>query len=412
MSDAKVALPWDRCDSALINSCRRRGENRHRPLEKIVQKSCDVAVVGAGILGLAHAYHAARRGQRVVVCERHPRAQGASIRNFGMIWPIGQPLGDRFRLACRSRDLWHEVLAEAGLWHERSGSLHLAYHDDEAALLDEFVHREGAERSCRLMSADEIVRRSPGIRRDGLRIGVFSPGETNVDPREVVAQLPGWLTNRFGVEFRWGCPVVHCESGRLTTHQGDLAARHIFVCTGDDFQTLLPDRYAAAGLYRCKLQMMRTTPVAAGLIGPMLAAGLTLLHYPAFAACRSLGEVRRRFERTAAELLRFGIHVMVSRTGAGELTLGDSHEYRDEIDIFDKPHVDELILDYLRGYLDVPKLTIASRWHGTYGKHPTEPWLVDDPLPNVTAVTGIGGNGMTLSFGLAERVVAERLGTA
>ncbi len=31
--------------------------------------------------------------------------------------------------------------------------------------------------------------------------------------------------------------------------------------------------------------MMRTEPIAPGLVGPMLAAGLTLLHYPAFAAC-------------------------------------------------------------------------------------------------------------------------------
>src|ERR1700680_4416231 len=97
----------------------------------------DVAIVGAGILGLAHAYHFARQGKRVLVIERHPQAQGASVRNFGMLWPIGQPAGPLHELARRSLEIWHEVLPASGLWHERSGSLHLAYHADEAQVLDE-----------------------------------------------------------------------------------------------------------------------------------------------------------------------------------------------------------------------------------------------------------------------------------
>ncbi len=40
------------------------------------QKSYDDAVVGAGILGLAHAYQLARRGRRVIVFERNPRPSG------------------------------------------------------------------------------------------------------------------------------------------------------------------------------------------------------------------------------------------------------------------------------------------------------------------------------------------------
>jgi hypothetical protein len=45
-----------------------------------------------------------------------------------------------------------------------------------------------------------------------------------------------------------------------------------------------------------------------------------------------------------------------------------------------------------------------------YVKHPAEPWVVLEPAAGVTATVGVGGAGMTLSFGLAERVVADKLG--
>src|SRR5690348_18439592 len=96
----------------------------------------DDAVIGAGILGLAQAYHLARRGRRVIVFERDPFARGASIRNFGTLWPVGQPYGPLRELARRSLAHWLDVLSLAGFWHRRTGSLHLAFHDDEARILD------------------------------------------------------------------------------------------------------------------------------------------------------------------------------------------------------------------------------------------------------------------------------------
>ena len=63
----------------------------------------DVAIVGAGICGLAHALAAARRGKRVVVVDRDAQANGASVRNFGFVTVTGQQRGDGWRRARRSR---------------------------------------------------------------------------------------------------------------------------------------------------------------------------------------------------------------------------------------------------------------------------------------------------------------------
>src|SRR5450830_27342 len=65
----------------------------------------DVAIVGAGMLGLAHAFAAVKRGLRVVVFERSSTPIGASIRNFGMGLVTGQPPGIMLGLAKQSRDL-------------------------------------------------------------------------------------------------------------------------------------------------------------------------------------------------------------------------------------------------------------------------------------------------------------------
>ncbi len=104
-------------------------------------RQVDVAIVGAGILGLAHAYFAAKRGHKVVVFERTPMAQGASVRNFGMIWPIGQRAGVVHQMAMRSRQIWNEILDASGSECRPTGSLHVVYHQDEADVAHEFVER-------------------------------------------------------------------------------------------------------------------------------------------------------------------------------------------------------------------------------------------------------------------------------
>jgi FAD dependent oxidoreductase TIGR03364 len=370
----------------------------------------DDAVAGAGVLGLAHAYHLARRGRRVVVFERGPRAVGASVRNFGMLWPIGQLPGPMARLARRSLDLWLGVLRAAGLWYERTGSLHLAYRDDEAQVLREFA-RDAVGHDVELLDAAGVRERSRAVKREGLLAGLWSPTETCVDPREVIAGLPAWLARDYGVEFQFGRAVTGYDRPRLSAGGGAWTADRLWVCAGDDLQSLFPEALQASGLVRCKLQMMRSPPYGdRWRLGPMLAAGLTLRHYQAFAKCPSLPALRERVARESAPYDRYGIHVMASQNGAGEVTVGDSHEYGQAIEPFDKAEIDALILGYLQTFLEAPDFRVASRWHGTYVKHPVEPYVILYPAPGVTAVTGVGGAGMTLSFGLAEQVVRDALG--
>src|SRR5262249_9886158 len=104
-----------------------------------MENAADIAIVGAGIMGLAHAFAAASRGRRVVVFEREPRASSASVRNFGLIWPIGQPHGFLHQLAHRSRAHWIQVLNGARLPYLSTGSLHVIYREDEAAVAREFA---------------------------------------------------------------------------------------------------------------------------------------------------------------------------------------------------------------------------------------------------------------------------------
>ena len=378
----------------------------------------DDAIVGAGVIGLAHAYHLAMRGRRVIVFERSPLprgATGASIRNFGMIWPIGQPAGEMYELARRSRELWLNVLQAADLWYEPTGSLHLAHHDDEADVLREFIAAAPANGfECQWLDPPQVLSKSSAVKTDEpdrLRGAMWSPIETCVDPREVIFNLPAWLSKEYGVQFVFDRAVTAYNDRRALAGGEEYVADNLYVCAGDDLQTLFPAVFRDSGLVRCKLQMMRSRPMADDWrVGPMLAAGLTLAHYRAFQDCPSLAALKKRFADEMLDYVRYGIHVMVSQNGLGELTLGDSHEYGAEITPFDKQEIDELALRYLNTFFNAPKLQIASRWNGVYVKHPTEPYFIARPAAGVTVVTGVGGAGMTLSFGLAEKIVRENLG--
>ncbi len=355
----------------------------------------DVAIIGAGIIGLAHAYALAKRGDRVRVYERGLRAQGASVRNFGMVWPIGQPKGERAEMAMRSREIWREALDRARLPYYPNGSLHVAHEADEEALAQEFAAAEPERGSW--INKTEALRKSSAVRGEGLRGALWSPHEIVVDPRLVTRLFPEYLDEVYGVSFHYGVNIADPHT---------LRADLVIVANGADFETLYPATFAASDLTRCKLQMMRTLVQPDGWrMGPALAAGLTMRFYASFRQCPALAMLSRRFAETMPEYDRWGIHVMASQMPDGSVVLGDSHEYGLEVDLFNKEVIDRLVLEYLRGFAEFPSMEIEQRWYGVYAKHFEKAYLVIDAEAGVKIVNGLGGAGMTLSFGLAEKVV-------
>ncbi len=209
-------------------------------------RKADVAIVGAGILGLAHAYFAAKRGRSVVVFERTPRAQGASVRNFGMIWPIGQRAGVVHQTATRSRQIWKEILDASALSYRPTGSLHVVYHRDEADVAREFVERAPAlGYTCTWLSPAEVLKKSASVNPKGLLGGIWSPTELTVDPREILAKLPAFLAEKFGVQFRFGTAVRSIDLPNIEAGSETWQATNAVVCGGDDFETLFPELFAS-----------------------------------------------------------------------------------------------------------------------------------------------------------------------
>jgi FAD dependent oxidoreductase TIGR03364 len=326
-----------------------------------------------------------------------------------MIWPIGQPGGLPYRMALRSRSLWLEALHDSGLHYRQTGSIHAAYGDDEAEVGREFAAKGAVlGYDCDWLDAEEALARTNALQSEGLIGGLWSATEMVVDPRQIMREFPRFLAEELGVQFFWNTPVQRVDSYKLKTAEYRCEANFIAIASGDEFQALFPESFRETGVTRCKLQMMRTVPQPDGWqLGPSLAFGLTFLHYPSFEICASRAALKERIERELADITRYGIHVLVSQTASGELTIGDSHEYGLSVDVFDKPEIDQLILDYAARRLKAPTLKIAQRWHGVYAKHPERPWQVFAPAEAVRILVVTSGIGMTMSFGLAEQNLVE-----
>lgn len=369
----------------------------------------DLAVVGAGICGLAHALAAARRGKRVVVIDRDAAANGASVRNFGFITVTGQQAGACWRRALRSRDVWAEVAPLAGIPVLQRGLLTVARRPEARAVLESFLETEMG-RDCRLLEPADLAARYDGLRTEAFAGALLSPHELRVESRDAIPRLAAYLAERHGVAFLRDTAVRAAAPPRLETSRGTVLAEAVVVCPGDDFRTLHADRLAAYGLTRCKLHMMRVRPERHDPRLPPVMSDLGLVRYLGYAERPGAAALKARLLAEQGEHLAAGVHLIAVRSADGSLVVGDSHHYAATPDPFAPSAVDDLILDEYRHVFAGPRPPVVERWTGTYASAPDRLMLVDRPAAALRIVVITSGTGASTSFAIAEEVVAELFG--
>ncbi|AQR63450.1 FAD-dependent oxidoreductase [Brevundimonas sp. LM2] len=367
----------------------------------------DLAVVGAGILGLAHALAAAKAGKSVVVIDRDAQAVGASIRNFGFVTITGQRRGDTWRRARRSRDVWVDVAAQAGIPIEQRGLIMLARRPESRAVLEAFMQTEMAA-DCALYSAAEARRLWPALSAAPLTGALWSPHEVRVESRTAVPRLAAWLAEAWGVRFVRSAAVQAIAVPRIQTSRGVILADACVVCPGDDLISLYPETIAARGVTLCKLQMLRLADPGIALPAPLM-SDLGLTRYRGYADLPKASALGACLSAEQPSHLENGIHLIVVQSADGSLVVGDSHHYDQTPGPFADQAVDDLILDEFRAATGLEAPPVLERWTGVYASA-AEDMFRATPEPDVRLVMVTSGTGASTAFAIGEETIADLFG--
>lgn len=354
----------------------------------------DLAVVGAGIVGLGHAAAAVERGLKVVVVDRSTSIVGASVRNFGHIG-TSVHTGRAKEYAERSRELWIALAAKAGFWLRETGAVLVARADDEMAVLEEAGLGE-------LLTATQVADLVP-VR--GAVGGMRRSADLQVDPREAAPAIAAYLAGR-GVEFRWRTSAIGVTPDTLHTSRGDITADAIAVCVNFDVDQLFPDLAEAHGIERCGLDMLLADGV--GLRMPLL-TGTSMLRYRALAESPTAAVVRERYAREHPELFARDVNQMYTERPDGTLLVGDTHYRGTAIAPFQDEEAFELLVRLTSELFGV-EVRVRQRWQGVYATAPAD-FLVEAPGDGIRVVSVTTGIGMTTGLGLAASVVDDLFGT-
>ncbi|SDE61843.1 FAD dependent oxidoreductase TIGR03364 [Cellulophaga baltica] len=375
----------------------------------------DLVVIGGGVLGTFHAYHALKKGLRVALLEKDVVPQSATVRNFGQVVPSG--MNTKWQAYGRkSLQIYKKIHSKYDITVRQEGSIYLASNEEESQLLEELhnINRDNAYTSI-LFTKKECLKRYPGLNENYVRSGLFFPDEIIIEPRTMIVKLHKYLINK-GMDIFYNTKVLECNTlvGSVGIQIADgrlLMSSKVIICNGNDFKTLYPKLFASSDLEISKLQMMKTKPQGNYKIAGSILTGLSIRRYEAFAECPSYINIKSKESIDSPEK-KWGVHILFKQAKDGGVILGDSHEYADvenseQLGFDLNMDIDNFIIEKSKEIFNLPTYEIEHRWYGMYSQSKNSDIFEATIDRNIHIITGIGGKGMTGSPGFAKHNINQ-----
>ena len=379
-------------------------------------KNYDLLVVGAGIVGMAHAYEAKKRGLSVAIVEQNTRCTGASIRNFGFITVSGQGAQDTWRRAVYSAKVWRELspLADIKILHQ--GTWILCERPEAVEVAKAFLQSPmGAD--CKYyprVSYPELealgFKHTSSLNLKNSLGLLYSPHEFRVESREAIPQLANYLQNTMGVDFYWETEVLSIDGSSVHTSNNRLDAQRIVMCPGAELTGVAKPYIEKHDLRLCTLQMLRIKVQDGFMLPGSVMTDNSLARYLGWS---ELPEAKALIERIAIDMpdyVKEGIHLIVVQSADGSLVVGDSHHYGSSENVFASDKIEQLIIELMYRVLSITEHTVIERWTGVYPSSNQYDALIEKVSPEMRVAIVSSGTGASTAFGLAKDNFDEWLG--
>lgn len=382
-------------------------------------QSYDISIIGSGVLGAFHAYHALQMGLHVCLAEKDNRPESATVRNFGQAVPSG--LSEAWHAwGRRGVEIYAAIQHEYDLSVRQNGSVYVASDQDEQQLIHELAARmQRLDYPCEMLSASACLERWPALRSEYVREGLFFPLDASLEPDRMIHRLIAYLKLKFQGRFHYrpNTLVIGCErkgtSVEVATSSGETwQAQRALICSGVEFRQLFPEYFRDSGLVTVKLQMMQTVPLSDVTLHGNILTGLTIRRYESFRECPSFATLETPDHLRA--LTAWGIHILFKQALDGSVIMGDSHEYApctqpEQLSFALRQNIQNLILKEAAKIVNFDVFALQTAWAGFYSQHPDKDIVLLDVDDRIRICTGIGGKGMTSSAGFAEHHLHQLL---